>query len=230
MDRNTPAILTMMRNKLNSNLSYEDKMLWFHEKGITITVTDENLYFLKADKRGHVSKLTEVCNGVIFRGVNLLCFPGPEIQEKALSQVKEDEQFIWHPNKTLFIQRIPGRNISMYWDVQKKDWFFSDSKKAISSYHKLVRDMVYNIHAVAEPVFTYNMRYVEPEGKLYLIEMWNNKTIKRAPYNVVYDHAMRMNIKRPDIYQFEGFDKLEQSDFPVEVLDKAGKKFILREI
>ena len=228
MIRNAPAVLTLIRNRLNHSSSYEEKMLWFHEKGITLTKQDEDLFFLKADKRGHTSNLSPVCNGTIFRGLNLVCYPGPEVEEKTLTQAREDGSVLWHEKKTIFIQPIQGRKLSMYWDTKKEDWFFSDNKKPISSYHNLVRDRVYNILDTAEPMFTYNI--VFDDTTIYLIEMWNNRLIRRATYDVVRSHAMRMGFKVPDLYLFEGFDKLEREDFPLEVLDKTDTKFLLREM
>ena len=50
--------MTLVRNKIAANVPLEDKLKWFHEKGITI-IHKDGQYYLKADPRGHISELTQ---------------------------------------------------------------------------------------------------------------------------------------------------------------------------
>jgi hypothetical protein len=75
MVQNPKALMTLVRNRLAGDTPLEEKLKWFHEKGITVTTVDD-IYYLKADPRGHVSELTPVCNNVIFHSHQLCAFPG----------------------------------------------------------------------------------------------------------------------------------------------------------
>jgi hypothetical protein len=74
---NPRAIKTLIRNKLAS--SNDETLLWFHEKGITVEQQDD-YWFLYADRRGHVSELSDFCNAC--------CAPENKDKESTLSHTR----------------------------------------------------------------------------------------------------------------------------------------------
>jgi len=227
--KNARAIKTLIRNKLGSNQDWEQTHYWFHEKGITVDIQGD-YYFLNADKRGHISELSDFCNSVVYKNNEMVCFHGATIEKSSLSEIKKNDKFIWN-EKTVFIEYLNGKSTYMFWDKFAEKWIFSDDKKVNSPYRTLVENNIYNIMSL-DPVFTYSFKIVE-SGKnpgIFLETMYNNDNCKELDWEDVYKVSLRVNVKHPDIYEYRGLDKLEDSDFPVIVRDLSKNTIILEKM
>jgi len=232
MVRSYPALTTLIRNKLNRNIP--EAFNFFHEKGITLNIEDENLFSLQTEKNGHNSELIEVCyNGLIYRGAELVCYKGPRIPQLTLTEAKELPAIKWNET-TVFSEKVVGKKMFMYWDSQKDDWQFADEAKSINnSYGKLLKNRLYNIYNI-EYFFTFIFVIVENdkihEPGTYLETMYNNKTGKEVDWKTVWSYASRLKAKPVQYYFFEGFDKLESNDFPIYVYDVNNNRILLTEV
>jgi len=229
MVRSYPALTTLIRGRLNRDIS--DAQFFLHEKGIALLIDDENLYSLKTENDGHKSELFEVCyKGLIYRGTELVCFKGPRVPEMSLKEAQEKDTIVWN-DKTVFAEKIKGKKMYMYWDYEKEDWQFADENKAINkSYGDILRNKLYNIMGI-EYFFTYvfiiSENNIKHETGIYLETMYDNKKGKEIKWDRVWNYAMRLKAKPVMYYNFEGFDKLEESDFPIYVLDISGNRILL---
>lgn len=227
MQHNTKAIITLMRNKLNNNsLSYEDKLLFFHEKGITLSQSDTNLYYLKNSQDNKITELSKVTDGIIFRGAEVVCYHGIPAKEMTLKD-STNGVFIWNQN-TIFIQKIDGKKVYLYFDVQKNEWTCSDDKKPVSALKELILSQIYNILAL-DPLFTYELILVEQgdDPGLYLIGMYDNKKFYELEWKKTDAYAYRHNLKRPPVYAFEGLEKIESNDLPILAQDQTMNKILI---
>jgi len=230
MIKNPRALMTLIRNKITIDLPLEEKMRWFHEKGITVTEED-GLYYLKADPRGHVSELTDVCNNIIFHNHHLVAFPGWPVIETSFTSLKANENFILDET-TIFTKPIDeGHTLYMFWDLVDEKWRFASQKKIHSPHEKAVTSMIKNIMA-GEYCYTYTLKLVEggDNSGLYIESVFNHKTFKEEDLKRVVSFATRFDIKHPDFYILEKENQLERSDLPVIVRDISGHKFKINEI
>jgi len=225
MIKNPKALMTLIRNKLMSNISTEDKMKWFHEKGITV-VEQEGLYFLKSDTRGHISELTKVCNNIIFHPPYLVAFPGWPAQEISLTELKQNNSFILDKT-TIFIEPLDdGQTVYMYWDPVIDKWNFSSPKKIKSSYEEIVLKIIKNIMS-GEYCYTYVLKLVESgENKgLYLESIFDHERFKEESLERVVRFAQKFDIKYPKLYRLENNNQIEEGDLPIIARDISGHKY-----
>jgi len=230
MIKNPKALMTLVRNKITVNLPLEEKMKWFHEKGITV-IQEGDLYYLKSDPRGHISELTDVCNNVIFHGHHLVAFPGWPVKEVSFTQLKENKKFILDET-TVFVKPIDeGHTIYMFWDLVDEKWRFASQKKINSPHEKIVVNKIKNIMA-GEYCYTYTLKLVEGGDNtgLYIESIFNHQTFKEEDLGRVISFAKRFDIKYPDCYILEKENQLEKSDLPVIIRDISGHKFKINEI
>lgn len=230
MTRNYKTIATLIRGRVIR--PYEQALDFFHEKGVSYTVEDENLYSVKTETDGHQSELTEVChNGLIYRDIEVVCYRGPRVKKMTLAEAKEDETISWKKESTVFAEYVDGKRIYMYWDPGKEDWGFADENKAQNnSYGKLLRDKLYNINNI-EYFYTYVFIVSESGDRhkngIYLERMIDNKAGTEVFWDHVWRYATRLKTLPVQYYYFEGFDKLEEQDFPIYVLDKNKNRVLL---
>jgi len=224
------ALMTLVRNKLNSKSSLESKMKWFHEKGITIQHKD-GVYYLKSDPRGHITELTPVCNNVVFHNQYLCSFPGWPIDEKKWSELKEDKNFTIDDNNIFSSSIDDGHTIFMYWDFVDEEWRFSSEKKIKSPWTDNVKSIIKNIMS-GEYCYTYTLKLVQTGDNkgLYLERLFNNKTFKEESIERVIYFAQKFDIKYPKIYILKNSDELEESDIPIIIQDSVGHKYKINEI
>jgi len=229
MVRSFPALTTLIRNKLNRDIPQAFE--FFHEKGVTLSIDDENLYSLQTEKNGHKSELVEVCfNGLIYRGPELICYKGPRVPQLTLTEAKTQDTILWN-NTTVFAEKVPGKKVFMHWDPHKEDWAMADEAKSINnSFGKLLKNRLYNIYNI-EYFFTFVFIIAETSDKhepgIYLETMYDNKTGKEIDWKTVYAYATRLKAKPVQYYFFEGFDKLDPEDFPLYVLDMNANRILL---
>ena len=229
MVRSYRTLTTLLRNRINKNA--QSQFEWLHDKGVTLKVEDENLYSLQTEKEGHKSELTEVCyNGLIYRGPELVCYKGPRVPEVTLTEAKELDTIVWN-EKTVFAEKVKGKQLFMYWDSDKEDWQFADEKKAINnSYGKILKEKLYNIYNI-EYFFTFVFTISEDNDKhksgIYLERMYDNKIGTEVEWKTVWDYARRLKAKPVQYYYFEGFDRLDPEDFPLYVLDMSKNRILL---
>jgi hypothetical protein len=231
MQKDPRALSTLLRNRLNSNLSIEEKATWLHEKGVDFQFED-NLYFLKSNNRGHISEFAEFCEvGVIYRGNNIVAYMGRDTPETTLEELKNSSTFIWDKDSTVFLDHILGTVIVMYWDPLLYNWSFASDKKIKSSYGELLRSSLFNIMK-GETYYTYIFRLLQQgqDAGFYLCEVYFNKTCREEPWSTIREFGIKLRVKHPKAYKFESFEKLEESDFPLIVRDKSGHKFIIKSI
>lgn len=227
--KNARAVKTLIRNKLGSNHDWEETHHWFHEKGITVDIQGD-YYFLNADRRGHISELSDFCNSIIYKNHEMLCFHGSTIEKSTLEETRKNQKFIWN-EKTIFVENLNGKSTYMFWDKFDNKWVFSDDKKVNSPFRNIVETNIYNIMSL-DTVFTYCFKIVET-GKnpgIFLETMYNNDSCKELSWEEVYTVSQRINIKHPDIYEFQGFEKLEEKDFPVLVRDISKNTILLERL
>ena len=226
MIRNYTAVTTLIRNRLNdSHKPMEEKIHWFHEKGVSLKIEDGDLYTLKTEKDGHKSELIEVCQrGLIYRGSKLICFMGEHTPEASIDKM-EEYPLTLDENSTLYWQPLSGRNIYMFHDPKINNWSFADDKNSKTNYGKILKSLMFNIMSV-DILFTYHIKVVEsgPSRGNYLWTMIQTKTGKERNYNYVHDHCVRLKMQHQDIYKFEGLDKLEESDLPLIIVDASMRK------
>ncbi len=216
-----------MRNRLNNTATtLEDKMHFFHEKGITVSISDGDLFFLKSDPRGHITDISKATDGIVFRGAEVACYHGTPIRQMTL---KESTQgvFLWNQN-TVFIQKLDGHRVYLYWDMKKEKWQCADDKKPISSMNELIVSKIYNILSL-DPRYTYELMLVErsDDPGLYLLGMYDNKKCFELEWKNVDAFAYRHNLKRPPIFAFEGLEKLEPEDLPILAQDQTTSKILI---
>lgn len=226
--KNARAVKTLIRNRLLNN-KWEETHHWFHEKGVTIDIYGD-YYFLNADRRGHISELSDFCNSVVYKNSELVCYHGMNAQKSTLEELKNNQRFIWN-DKTIFIEYLNGKSIYMFWDKFANKWAFSDDKKTNPPFRNIVEKSIYNIMSL-DTVYTYCFKVVE-SGKnsgIFLETMYNNESCKELNWEEVYKTSLRTQLKHPDVYLFEGFDKLEEGDFPVFVKDISKNMFLLEKI
>lgn len=225
MIKNYTAVSTLIRNRLNDpSKTFEDKLHWFHEKGVSLQVEDEDLYTLKTEVDGHTSELTDICQkGLIYRGNRLQCFMGQHVKNISLSNLNENE--IKLDEDTLFIQEIKGRTVYMYHDSKLNNWEFADDLHSRSSYRKIFEKYLYNIMMV-DPGYTYIFEFVEKgsDKGIFLVDLLNTKRGTRTNFPTLHNHAVRLKVRSPDAYFFEGLDKLEESDLPIHMQDSLLRK------
>lgn len=227
MVKNYRAITTLFRNKLSNK---DGNIDFFHEKGITVKTVNENLHFLVAEENGHESEVKHIAtNGLIFRGVELVCYKGQPDKKMTAEEAKDKV-----PTKkdAAFVEYIEGKRIFMYWDPKLKDWSFTEINKEVSKIGETVRKSTYNIMGV-EPNFTYV--FIAPKKKkgnfqFYLERMYENKTGSEVHWRKVYSYALRLKVNPLKYFYFEGFDKLEETDLPVYIIDDSNRKTLITEL
>jgi len=229
MVKSYPALTTLIRNKFNRDISQAAE--FFHEKGITLNIEDENLFSLQTEKNGHRSELIEICyNGLIYRGPELVCYKGPRIPELTLTDAKILPTIKWNSD-TVFSEKVLGKKMFMYWDPKTENWIFADDNKSINnSYGKILKNKLYNIYNI-EYFFTFIFIIVENDSAhepgIYLETMYNNKTGKQVDWATVWSYALRLKAKPVQYYYFETFEKLEPQDFPIYIYDNNNNKILL---
>jgi hypothetical protein len=223
---NSLALATMMRNRLfNNKYSLSDKMTFFHDKGVTI-LNDCNYIFLKSDRRGHTSELSDICNGLIYKDGRVVCFHGKETPTVPLSDAQKSN-IIWNDN-TVLMDHLSGIVAYLFWDTDLKNWQISDDKQPVSPYASLIKPQIYNIMSL-EPRYTYELCLVQ-EGEasgLYLISAYDNKTLKELTWRQTDPIAGRHQFFRPMLYAFTSLKDIEGSELPLLVVDQSLNKIIL---
>lgn len=217
MINRTSTLTTLIRKKINSNDTYEDKEKWFQEKGIMIKKKD-NMYLFRNIKNKE-SELSKVCNYLIFKDNDLICYGGPKVEPYTLKEGLELERFIWNKD-TLIFDYINTDPLYLYFN---NDWHIGDSKNIICKYEDVILKQIYNIISVAEYDYTYILKY---NGKLYLDTIFNNKTCNEESFDKIDSYARRFALRRPILYKFE-LDKFEENDFPKVAQDISKNKIIL---
>jgi hypothetical protein len=230
MQKDAKALITVLRNKLTSNLSIEDKHLWLHEKGLDMQHNND-FFFIKTNLKGHHSEFSQLCEmGVIFKKHHHIGYLGKPIYSHTVKEAKELKDFIWN-DETVFIEKIAGVVVYMSWDPEEKKWIYSSANKLKSPYTDLVKSILICEEA-GEHVYTYQLSLSE-QGKnsgLFLTSVFSNKSCKEEPWSLVREFALRMRIKNPKAYLFEGFEKLEQKDLPLYAQDVRGNKILLKSL
>lgn len=230
MQKNIMAIVTLIRNRLNNTAtSYEEKMLFFHEKGITLSVSDQDLYFLKADPRGHVTDMSKIADNLIFRGAKVACFHGTPVQEMTLEE-STNGNFLWNQN-TIFIQKLDGHTLYLYWDMKKESWECSNDSKPVSPLKDLIIPQIYNLMSL-DPRYTYELCFVQSGSDvgLFLVGMYDNKKCFELEWKKTDAFAFRHNLKRPPVFAFEGLEKIEESDLPIIAQDQTTTKIYITKL
>jgi hypothetical protein len=226
MIRNYSAVSTLIRNRLNdSNKPIDEKIHWFHEKGVSLRIEDENLFTLRTEVDGHTSELTDICQkGLIYRGNRLQCFMGEKIKDVSFPDL-ENYKELSLDEKSVFIQPVKGRTIYMYHDNKIDNWEFADDSHSKSSYKKIFLRYLYNIMMV-DPGYSYVFEFVEKgEDKgIYLVDLLNTKRGTRTDFPTLFNHAMRLKVKAPEVYFFEGLDKLSTEDLPIYLQDSLMRR------
>jgi hypothetical protein len=229
MTKDPKALITLMRNKVSSDLSLKEKMTWFHEKGVTLNKIRDDLFFLKSDRRGHVSELSEVCDeGVIYRNHKIVGFLGMKVSEMTLEEAKT-ARFRWDKETTYFSEYLKGNASIMFYD--EKEWLFVNERGAKSSYGKLIQDKILNKMGGIDR-HTYKFRVVE-SGKnsgIYLDAIYDNKTLKEEGRDLLWKYAVIFKVNCPKFFEFEGFEKLEESDFPLYARDKGKNRILIKSL
>ena len=228
MTNNSKAVITLIRNKLNSNMKKKEKLEWFAEKGVEVK-NDKDLFFLK-QINNVTSELTSVCNGLIFRGSEVVSYPGEKIKETTLEDLILEKKFIFN-EKTYFSEVLNGIQVNMFWDPELNNWNFSGQNKLKTPYEKRLKKELYNIMA-SETRYTFCFKIIEQSQSagIYLESIYNNKTFKEMPWKEVYKFAIKMKVLHPKLYSFEGIDNLEDNDFPLIARDISGNKFLIKSI
>jgi hypothetical protein len=229
MVKSYKTLATLIRGRLARDLS--EQFEFFHEKGVVLETTDEDLHHLKTETDGHISEFYDICsNGIIYRDTELVCYKGPRVPKLTLEQAKTVDSIFWN-KKTVFAERVQGKRVYMYWDPKAEDWEFANDDKAVSrAYGRIVKNAVYNPYNI-EYFFTYVFVVSEKDDKhengIYLEKMIDNKKGTEVDWQTVWNYAMRMKVKPVQYYLFEGFEKLEPEDFPVYVLDMNKNRILL---
>jgi hypothetical protein len=217
MTQNPITTATLIRNKLAS--MDESTIQWFHEKGIMVSGDGNGVFFLKADVGAHTSELTTICGkGLVYSVPHLVIFSGTKPAKLTLEEAKVLPWFIWN-DKVMFFQHIPGQPVYMGWDPIKKDWLFSDDKSYTTPYESIIKDSLYNRQA-AEYNFTFCFK-LAVNGHIFLESVYNNKTCRSIPLDQTQFYAYKFKIEYPNMYAFEGFEKLEEGDFPLIARDMS---------
>jgi hypothetical protein len=222
MTQNPITTVTLIRNKLLS--IDESTVRWFHEKGITVNNDGKGVFFLKSDT-GHTSELTTVCGkGLVYSGPHLVIFSGSRPAKMTLEEAKTIPWFIWN-DKSMFFQYVEGQPIYMGWDPIKNDWLFSDDKSYTTPYESLFKEALYNRQA-AEYNFTFCFK-LALNGYIYLENVYNNKTCKPISLDQAQFYAHKFKVLYPNMYAFEGFERLEETDFPLTAKDMSENRIHL---
>lgn len=223
MNKNPRALITLIRNKLNN--SSEDVLEWFQQKGIQVK-KEGDIFFLKANEKSN-SEISHVCNGLIFRQGQLLLFPGYIIPSMTLKEAQNDPKLVWDEN-TIFIEYINGKHVRMYWDPYIEKWTFAGENQIKSSYANTLKRSLYGIMSV-DPAYSFNFIFVESGTNqgIYLDTMYHTKKLAEESWKDVYKNSIRLKVKHPNLYTFEGFEYLEESDFPIIMRDKSANKVLL---
>jgi len=222
MVKNPNALVTLIRNRLNDN--YEENLEWFQEKNVVLK-RESNFFHLKKAPNSPDSEISDICNGILFKGAKLVVFPGFVEKECTLKEAKELNGFVWN-DKTYFIENIEGEEIYMYWDVDINKWGFSSSTKIRSTYKKRIIENVYNIMS-GDPSFTYVFK-ITKKGKMYLDRMYYTSKLKEMDWNEVYKYAIKFKVEHPTLYKFEGFDNIEESDLPIIARDVRSNRIFIK--
>ncbi len=230
MIKNFQPITTLIRNKISGK---KIDSAFLEHKGVSIKIEDENLFSLK---NGGMTKseISKVCQqGLIYRGPHLVCFKGEKIRNYTLHQAKDLKWFIWDKN-TVFIEYIEGKTVFMYWDPQLSDWSFSDYKEPKSdTYYEIFNHRIYNIMNY-EPSYTYVFKILgnakSKKSPIILEEIIDTKKGKNIGWDKIDKYAGLMNVTPIKFFKFEGFDTLEENDFPIYVQDKSQNKIFLRSL
>lgn len=218
---NRAALITLIRNRLNRDISLQEKQQFFHSKGISLITQDEDLYFLKADKDSKTD-LSNVCQGLVFRGEKLICFheKPPTVMKYSDSQ---NGSFIWNKQTVLF-EPIQGQRVYVYWDPKSESFLCSEQKKLQSSFKDLILPKIYNIMSL-DAGYTYEI--VLNQTDLYLIGMYDNRNLQELYWNKVDVFAGRHKLLRPSVY---ASDKIEEKDLPIIAQDQCMNKIEIHEV
>lgn len=228
MIRNYLPLTTLIRNKVNSK-RYDSS--FFEGKGVRVKVVDGNLYSLKNNGLKK-SELTPLCEkGLIYRGPQLVCYKGQNIEEYTLEEAKQLEWFIWN-DKTVFSSPIEGKRVYMYWDPKYDDWRFADDKIPQSEqYYEIFQRQLYNIYEL-ENIYTYVFRLAgnarSHKTPIFLETIIDTKKGIEIPWDGIDRYGMRLKVKTTEFYKFEGFEGLEESDFPLYASDKSRNKIYIK--
>lgn len=223
MNSSYPAITTLIRNKLNA-LPLEESTSFLAQKGIDLQMEDVDLFSLYPTFQ--TSEITQaVASGLIFRGAEVVCNRGIAPTHFTLEKSKTFEGFSW-TDKTVFIECMKGQRVYMYWDPKYNDWAFADDKSPKTLYGDLIRKQAYNLMSV-EPFYTYVFVLGQRENTFFLETAYDNKKGIELKWDQVYERGTRMNINAVKYYFFEGFDSLEETDFPLYAQDISRRKIIL---
>jgi hypothetical protein len=223
MTQNPITTATLIRNKLSS--LDESTVQWFHEKGVMIEGDGKGVFFLKSDTNTHTSELTTICGkGLVYSVPHLVIFSGSKTPQMTLEEAKAVPWFIWN-DKTIFFQYISGQPVYMGWDPNKNDWLFSDDNSYKTPYESLLKDSLYNRQA-AEYNFTFCFK-LAVNGHIFLENVYNNKICKTIPLDQTQFYAHKFKVEYPNMYAFEGFEKLEEGDFPLIAKDMSENRIHL---
>lgn len=219
---------TLIRNKLNSK-KYDPA--FFEGKGLKVKIVDENLFSVRKNGfiNNDITKLFEI--GAIYRGGNLVCYKGQEIDEYFLHEARKLDWFIWN-EKTVFSSVEEGKRVYMYWDPKYNDWSFADNKEPqVDVYKKILHSQVNNIYEL-ESQFTYvfkiqgNARSVK--SPVILDTIIDNKKGYEVMWDRIDKYGMRLKVDTAKFYKFEGFKYLEDDDFPLYATDKSKNKIYIK--
>jgi len=218
MIKNPRALITLIRNRLNDN--YEKNIEWFQEKNVVL-IRSGNLFHLKKAPNSEDSEISSVCNGILFKGAKLVAWPGFVERVYSFDEVKDITDFVWN-DSTYYVEEIKGEEVYMWWDVDINKWGFSSPTKPNSTYKKRLVENVYNIMS-GDPSYTYVFKITE-KGKTYLDRIYYTKKLEEIAWNEVYRYSIKFKVLHPNLYKFEGLDKLERSDLPIIARDSRSNR------
>lgn len=220
------SIITHLRLRLNNKTTLTEKMEWFYQKGMILEIYDNDIFFIKSDEK-KPTEISKLFKFLIFRGNNIQAFCPPDLNSYTLEEAK-NLCFGWNDN-TVFLDLLDGKTLYMYYNIKDQKWHFTDGNIFKSPYENILLKLLYNLFAVAEPCHTYKMRFYEGGERtgVWLETIYDNTNYKQLGWKKTSSYAIRMGIKRPEIYKFEGFDKLEDGDFPKIAQDKGNNSIII---
>jgi hypothetical protein len=199
---------------------------YFHEKGIKFEV-DDRFFSLKKEDNGNKSELTEICEmGLIYEDIKLVCYKGIKEERLSLTQLKERDLIF--DDTSVYFEILEGKNIYMFWDEGSSFWHFSDDNRINSPYETMLKKNLYN-NLEFEPFFTYCFKLVEKgeNAGIYLDSMYDTTKGKEIDWKTVDQYAVRFKVKTPKRFAFDGFKEIEESDLPVGIKDRNGRRFFI---
>ena len=229
MIRNYQSLVTLIRMKIFTD-NLQGTREYFHEKGIIFEIEDK-FFSLKSEENGNRSELSEICDiGLIYKNKTLVAYKGIKEETVSLNELKSRQDVTFDQTSTYF-EILNGKNIYMFWDEETAFWHFSDDTRINSPYESIMKKTLYNILAF-EPFFTYCFKIVEKgeNSGIYLDSMYDTVKGKEIAWDTVDQYAGRFKVKAPKRFMYDEFKEIEESDLPIGIKDKFGRRFFITSI